>query len=77
MYNKYQQMNNFLEIWRDIAIENPNINFLEKEQMIYRQLTRLNVSMEDRTIEVNDSYFPAWIKRFYQDKNINCFVNPE
>ena len=48
MYNKYQQIDDFLKIWRDVAKENPNFSFLDHRKTVYHYLTRLGVSDYDQ-----------------------------
>ena len=79
MSNKYNQIDSFLKIFRDIALENPQISFLSNDakDMIYGQLIRLNVSKEDRRYDVSNEHFYDWIKRYQNVENINCFIDPD
>lgn len=75
MYNKYQQIDDFLKMWRDVAMENPNFSFLEHRKTVYHYLTRLGVSDYDQNLTINESIFPNWTKRFAKTENISCFVS--
>lgn len=75
MYSKYQQIDDFLKIWRDVAKENPNFSFLDHRKTVYHYLTRLGVSDYDQNLTINESIFPNWTKRFTNVENIDCFVS--
>ncbi len=77
MNDRYRQIDKFLKIWRDVAKENPSVTFddVSGNNMIYRYLIRLNISNEEQALAIDNSHFPAWISRFEENENIDCFVS--
>lgn len=78
MNNKYEQIDKFLKIWRDVALENPNIDFLDTNtsDIIYSYLFKQNVKKNDQTIDISNTCFSTWIDNFKNISNIDCFVSP-
>ena len=72
MNRKIDQADCFLKMWRDVAIENPEIDFTQNENMIYHYLTRLNVPLKERNVVLDNYLFPKWLNRYSNINNIRC-----
>ena len=75
--NKQQMIDDFLKYWRDVAQENPELDFEDPNfhDIIYHQLVRLGVPKQEQQQDV--SYmFPKWIEQFSRNPNIQVFVDP-
>ena len=70
MNRKIDQADCFLKMWRDVAIENPEIDFTQNENMIYHYLTRLNVPLKERNVVLDNYLFPKWLNRYSNIKLI-------
>ena len=70
-------MNDFLQFWKQIAIENPHLDFSDYNfaKKIYHELIRLGVKKEDKDKNV-ESMFNHWITYFKDKENISAFVDP-
>ena len=72
------RINKFLDYWRQIIIENPNIDFndpkMQKE--IYHTLIRLGVENKEQRSDIDALFFKKWIKDFQNIENVQVFVDP-
>ena len=78
MTNKYERIDYFLKVFRDIAKENDKLSFGSPmcQKMIYHYLVRLGITEEQMQMDISQSgFFDTWIKRFENVRNINCFVS--
>ncbi len=71
------RINEFLSFWKQIIIENPNLDFKSQDmtRTIYYHLIKLGVNEEEKKIKTN-SFFDEWISYFKNKNNINVFVSP-
>lgn len=71
------KINEFLSFWKQIIIENPNLDFkkIDMTRTIYHYLIKLGVNEEEKEIKTNN-FFDEWIKYFKDKNNINVFVSP-
>lgn len=78
MSEKHERIEQVLRILRDIAKENPEIDFgtQENKNFLYRYLVRVGVDITQHNINVaTNGYFEGWIKTFESVNNIDCFVS--
>lgn len=73
--NNKERITNFLEYWRDIALENPKLSFTseEIEHAIYSSLIRLGVNQTDRQIDLRNGNSPT---NYRNDNQYSYLVNP-
>ena len=70
-------MNNFLLMVRDFIKENPQLTYEERNDLIYKLLTRQGVSREDQNRDFsNDGTFNRLIYYFKDRQHIHSYVSP-
>lgn len=75
--NRYKRMEEFIQRWRQIALENPNISFddVAIHNAIYSDLVRFGVSENERRYDLSkEGVFQRWIEDFSSVSNIDVFV---
>lgn len=78
--NKYEQINDILLFFKQLVEENPNIDLTQPEYkyVSYKSITRLGVPESERLLDISKlNYFDAWINKFEDIPNINCFTEAE
>lgn len=78
--SRYKRMDEFLKLWRDVALQNPNLSFSEDriKNAIYKYLTRLGVREEEQKTDLaNEGVFDRWIERYRNIPNIDVYVTDD
>ena len=75
--NRYKRMDDFIQRWKQIALENPNVSFddVAIQNAIYSDLVRLGVSDSERKHDLShEGVFQRWVDDFASVSNIDVFV---
>ena len=75
---KYNDINSFLLMVRDFIKQNPGLTTEERNNLIYKLLTRQGVSFEDQNRDfVSDGTFNRLLYYFNNRNHIRAFINPK
>ena len=75
--NRYKRMDDFIQRWKQIALENPNVSFddVAIQNAIYSDLVRIGVSDSERKHDLShEGVFQRWVDDFASVSNIDVFV---
>lgn len=74
MTDKQIRIDQFLKFFRDISVQNPQLQLNYK--MVYEKLTKIGTTEFDNNTKINNN-FDDWINHFSNDNNIDVFNNEE